>query len=65
MYSKNTINEIHQTTTGLATSLFIGNFYLDEEVSHAELRRALVEDNFTWVSGLIALVARQITLTGD
>jgi hypothetical protein len=34
MHPKNIINEIHQTVTGPATSssLFIGNFYLDEEV---------------------------------
>jgi hypothetical protein len=60
---KNIINEIHRTTTtGPATSLFIGNFYLDEEIAQAELRQALAEDSFTWLS-LKALAARSITLT--
>jgi hypothetical protein len=60
---KNRISEIHQTATGPATSLFIGNFYLDEEVAQAKLRRALAKDSFTWLSGLMALAARLITLT--
>jgi hypothetical protein len=38
MHLKNIINEIHQTATGPATSLFIGKFYLDEKVAQAELR---------------------------
>jgi hypothetical protein len=41
------INEILQMATGPATSLFIGNFYLDEEVAQTELRRALAEDGLT------------------
>jgi hypothetical protein len=48
MHPKNTISEIHQTATRPATSLFLGNFYLDEEVAQAELRRALAEDSLTW-----------------
>jgi hypothetical protein len=63
MYPKNIINEIHRTAAGPATSLFIVKFYLDEEVTQAELRRALAEDSFTWLSGLKALAARPITLT--
>jgi hypothetical protein len=47
MYFKNTISEIHRMATGPATNLFLGNFYLDEEVAQAELRRALAEDSFT------------------
>jgi hypothetical protein len=35
MHPKNIISEIHRTATGPATSLFLSNFYLDEElVSH-------------------------------
>jgi hypothetical protein len=55
MHIKNIISEIHQTTAGPATSLFLGNFYLDEEVAQAELRRALAEDSFIWLLGLMAL----------
>jgi hypothetical protein len=62
MHPKNIINEIHRTATGPATSLFLGNFYLDEEVVQADLRRALAEDSFTWLSGLKALAAKPITL---
>jgi hypothetical protein len=43
--------------------LFISYFYLNEEVAQAELRRALAEDNFTWLLGLMALVARSFTVT--
>jgi hypothetical protein len=63
MHLKNTISEIRQMATKLAISLFIGKFYLDEEVPQAELRRALAEDSFTWLSGLKTLAARPITLT--
>jgi hypothetical protein len=52
MHPKNIINEI-----------FIGKFYLDEEVAQAEFWRALAEDSLTWLSGLKALAARPITLT--
>jgi hypothetical protein len=63
MHPKNIINEIHQMATGPATTLFIGNFYLDEEIALAELRRALAEGSLTWLLGLKALAARPITLT--
>jgi hypothetical protein len=43
--------------------LFISNFYLDEEVAQAELRRALAEDSFIWLSGIMALAARPFTVT--
>jgi hypothetical protein len=33
MHPKNIISEIHQTTTGPATSLFVNNIYLDEDVA--------------------------------
>jgi hypothetical protein len=47
MDPKNIINEIRRRATGPTTSLFLGNFYLDEEVVQAELQRALAEDSFT------------------
>jgi hypothetical protein len=63
MHLKNIISEINQTIIGSVTSLFIGNIYLDEEVTQAELRQSLAEDTFTWLSGLMALAARPITVT--
>jgi hypothetical protein len=63
MLLKNIINEIHQTAEAPTTSLFISNFYLDEEVAQAELRRALAEDSLTWLSGLMALVAKFFIVT--
>jgi hypothetical protein len=62
MHLKNIISEIHRTATGPATSLFLGNFYLDEEVDQTELWRALAEDSFTWLSGLMVLITKPITL---
>jgi hypothetical protein len=62
MHLKNINSEIHRTATGPATSLFLGNFYLDEEVAQAELRRALTKNSFIWLLVLKALVARPITL---
>jgi hypothetical protein len=65
MHPKNIINEIHQVAAGPAKSLFLSNFYLDEEVVQAELRRALSKNSLTWLSGLNALAARPITLTSQ
>jgi hypothetical protein len=58
MHIKNSISEIHRTATGPATSLFLGKFYSDEEVS-----QALAEDSFTWLSGLKVLAARPFIVT--
>jgi hypothetical protein len=47
MHIKNTISEIHRMATRPATSLLLGNFYLDEEV--AQLWQALAEDSLIWL----------------
>jgi hypothetical protein len=41
--------------TGPATSLFIGNFYLDEEIIKVELWKVLIRDSLSWLSGLMRL----------
>jgi hypothetical protein len=43
--------------------LFLHNFYLDEEVAQAELRRAPAEDSLTWLSGLMEFAAMPFTVT--
>jgi hypothetical protein len=63
MHLKNIINKIRQMSTGPPTNLFLGNFYLNEEVPQTELWRILTENSLTWLLGLKAFAAKPIILT--
>jgi hypothetical protein len=56
-HPNNIITPNHQTATEPPTSLFIGNFYLGEEVLQVEFQRALAKGSFTQLLELKSLVA--------
>jgi hypothetical protein len=58
IHPKNIIMPNHQTVARLATSLFVGNFYLDEEIPHAKLRRTPDKGSSTQPLELSALAAK-------